>query len=132
MSVLLLILIAAIGVLVLGGLVLSIVLLFFEKTRVIGIVLLALILLGIPVIAGAGAIVFWVDTSGPTQFAVPDEYPRLELVKESKYLPNAGLCSGIRAHFKLGDFRQRLITGLVETSYDIPLSFATNAITGHV
>ncbi len=56
------VLLALIGVLVLGGLVLSIVLLFFEKTRVIGIVLLVLILLGVPVIAGVGTI-FLVFTS---------------------------------------------------------------------
>ncbi len=61
-SVLGLLALAVVGVLVLGGLGLSIVLLLNEKTRVIGIVLLVIILLGVPIVGGGLAVFVWVLT----------------------------------------------------------------------
>ena len=79
---------AAVGVLILGGLVLSIVLLLSERTRVVGIVLLALMLLG-PAVGVAGMAFLWALHSADVtvesvvadppsiEFRVPDEPQRL-------------------------------------------------------
>jgi hypothetical protein len=84
-SVLVLIL-AAIGVLFLGGLVLSVVLLLNEKTRVIGIVLLALILLGVPATAVVvGVLVLTVRSS--VQFDLQVDESRRLVPKPAEVTP---------------------------------------------
>ena len=68
-----LLVLAAVGVVVLGGLVLSVVLILSERTRVAGIVLLVLLLLGVPLV-GIGLATFWavVRSSEPVRVRQPE------------------------------------------------------------
>lgn len=84
-SMFLLLALAAVAVLLLGGLVLSVVLIIGERTRVAGIVLLVLILLGVPLVGVGLAAFLWVGQ--PTYSPATDRQIRVPEVRVEPLRP---------------------------------------------